>query len=220
MISTVQTGHVGIGIHVGRDHTHLATSGGCAHVFEAESGLFAIEGGTDQSKRRVVEFLAPGELISDRVLGGFGAVRFRAVEAGTLRRYMRTEWLQDAPRDALAGSLEAAAARIVIANAIIGIADIDKRVASFLGAMALRLGAARDPAAHVDVPLSRDDVASHIQINPDTLSRCYSRLRARQLVARSGQSRLVVLDLPTLLAESPIADLIGRTFAPQSRPAG
>ncbi len=137
-----------------------------------------------------------------------------------MRRYLRTEWLQDASRDALAGSLEAAAARIVIANAIIGIADIDQRVASFLGAISLRLAAARNPAAPVDVPLSRDDVASHIQINPDTLSRCYSRLRARQLVTRSGQSRLVVLDLPALLAASPIADLIERTFAPAMRPAG
>lgn len=211
MSSTLSSGRTGTSIAVGREHTHVATSGGSPHVFEAESGFFVIEGASDGARRRVVEFLAPGELISDRILDGFGAVRFRAVEAGILRRHMRTDWLQNASRGALAESLEAAAARVVIANAILAVSDIDARVASFLGAIALRLsGGSR--SAPAEVPLSRDDVASHIQINPDTLSRCYSRLRAKDLITRSHHNRLVVRDSTAILALSPIAAVIGRTY--------
>lgn len=180
-------------------------------MFEAESGFFVIEGAVDAARRRVVEFLAPGELISDRILDGFGAVRFRAVEAGVLRRHMRNDWLQSSTRGALAESLEAAAARVVIANAIMAVPDIDARVASFLGAIALRLSDGR-PSTPTEIPLSRDDVASHIQINPDTLSRCYSRLRAKDLITRTHHNRLVVKEAAVVLALSPIAAVIARTY--------
>ena len=56
-----------------------------------------------------------------------------------------------------------------------------------------------------DLPFNRKDIADYLGLNPDTLSRIMSRLKAAGLIAHSERNRAVVRDFPALAARSPAA---------------
>jgi CRP-like cAMP-binding protein len=102
--------------------------------------------------------------------------------------------------------------RTGLCGIIAGLSDIDARVASFLAAYAIRSGRAETAHAGTEIPLAREDVADHLLVNPDTLSRAYTRLRDLGVLGRSASSRPLILNWEGLLARTPIADLLVKTL--------
>ena len=76
-------------------------------------------------------------------------------------------------------------------------ATAEQRVASALLALAERLGVERDDALLIDVPLSREDLASLAGCAPETASRVLARLRREGLVD-SGRRWVAIRDLDGL----------------------
>ncbi|QPQ55860.1 helix-turn-helix domain-containing protein [Allosphingosinicella flava] len=74
-----------------------------------------------------------------------------------------------------------------------------ERVAAFLLAAALRLGATKG----VPLPMSRNDIADHLGLTIHTVSRTISDLARRQLIALEGPQRFRILD------EAGLRDLAG-----------
>ncbi|MGC5340792.1 helix-turn-helix domain-containing protein, partial [Escherichia coli] len=79
----------------------------------------------------------------------------------------------------------------------------DERVAGFLLETARR--------AHkngngdlIDMPVSRTDLAHHLALNPDTLSRVVSRFNAQGLIAMPSRRSFRILDAAGLAEVSPI----------------
>ncbi|PPD29068.1 MAG: hypothetical protein CTY20_07515 [Hyphomicrobium sp.] len=55
-----------------------------------------------------------------------------------------------------------------------------------------------------DPPLSRDDIADYLALDPDTLSRLFSRLKAKRMIATS-QGRATAADWEALCRLSPLS---------------
>ena len=79
----------------------------------------------------------------------------------------------------------------------------EQRVASFFIDVAHRLGRQTGNTIAVDLPYSRSDIANYLALNPDTLSRIFSRLKSLGLIALSGRRNLEILDLAGLMQRTP-----------------
>jgi CRP/FNR family transcriptional regulator len=88
-----------------------------------------------------------------------------------------------------------------------GSTDADQRLASLLLSY-YRRRQTDDAGSIVELAIAREDVASYLHINPDTLSRCYSRLRELGVVGRGHRQRLVIRDPARLASLTPLAALI------------
>ncbi|MEQ1695927.1 MAG: Crp/Fnr family transcriptional regulator [Hyphomicrobiaceae bacterium] len=82
----------------------------------------------------------------------------------------------------------------------------EERVASFFVEMAYRMGRRHGSIVTVEIPFSRSDIASFLALNPDTLSRIFSRLKSLGLVKTAGRRSIEILDLQGLAKMFP-ADL-------------
>jgi DNA-binding transcriptional regulator YhcF (GntR family) len=72
--------------------------------------------------------------------------------------------------------------------------------------LALRTGeSSPGGGAAFDLPFNRKDIADYLGLNPDTLSRIMSRLKAAGLISQSERHRAVVHDFGALAARSPAA---------------
>lgn len=202
------TAITGMSIALPRDRAILVTKDGGDFVFVPQQGLIALECRNANSRRRILDFLVPGDRLSSRTLTGFERVRLCAVETSAVFRYPRAAWLGSMDSDALQSAAEVAAARTYLNNAIVGLADIDARVVSFMMALLLRQKIAAKNASHLEISISREDVADHILVNPDTLSRSYSRLRELEIIERNQRNILIVRDWDRLASMSPLADVI------------
>lgn len=75
-----------------------------------------------------------------------------------------------------------------------------ERLASFLVAMAERLGQAGGAGGLLPLPMSRRDIADSLGITIETVSRQLTVLRTRQVIETAGRSHIRILDWPALVA--------------------
>lgn len=195
-------------ISLTRNRSHVLTADGGKFVFTVSRGLVAVEVQVSHTRRRVMDFLLAGDVLTTGMLQGFGTVRLRAIDDAALVRQPWHVWAAGSAAPALLASLEASARRAHVANAIIGQADVDARVASFLLALATRQSETANPGASFELTMPREDVADYILVNPDTLSRSYSRLREMEIVGRNVRNHITILSWSRLEEMSPLADLI------------
>jgi CRP/FNR family transcriptional regulator len=109
-----------------------------------------------------------------------------------------------APLD-LAAATARLAARAGLHTIAIGRLTGEERMATLLLEMALYLGRPTPGGHSFEIPLSRNDMADYMALNPDTWSRLVSRLRASGLVSMPSRSRANVRELAALEAMTPLA---------------
>lgn len=173
-------------------------------VYEVVEGVVRLCRLLPDGRRAIVGFAWPGDL-----LGLDPGRRHRctaeAVAASSLRSCPRTALEATAGRSAeLRGriadqvwrDLEAAQARLVQ----LGRMSALERVASFLLVLARRGRRAGHPAAaRFDLPMGRLDLADHLGLTVETVSRAMTRLRRDGLIALPSPQAVVILR-PTALA--------------------
>lgn len=193
-----------------RDSLLLAPeSGGFAYLVEA--GLLAIELQLPDVGKHLAGFLMPRDVFSDRVLPSGIAANLRAITDCSIQRQPHETWIGADAIGAYA-KLEEASQRWHAFGAICGMADIDARVASLFHMYLVRAGARAGGGKKHELPFSREDVASAMHINPDTLSRTYGRLRDKGLIAKGPGSRPIIVDSEGIAALSPLAGMIEDVF--------
>lgn len=99
-------------------------------------------------------------------------------------------------------------ARLAMHMATVGSLTGEERAASFLVDLALRVGYPVAGGIAVDLALSRSDIAEHLSLNADTLSRIMSRLKSRNLFALAGRGRAIIKDFSALCALTPLASAL------------
>jgi CRP/FNR family transcriptional regulator len=99
-------------------------------------------------------------------------------------------------------------ARRAIHAVMLGQFDCEQRVATFLVELALRIGTQLPGGVAFDIPLARTDAAFYLGLNPDTLSRVMSRLRAKGIFSREGRSQITLRDFRALAALTPAAQAL------------
>ena len=111
-------------------------------------------------------------------------------------------------------------ARSAIHTVMLGQFDCEQRVATFLVELALRTGTQLPGGIAFDVPLARTDAAFYLGLNPDTLSRVMSRLRAKGIFSRDGRSQILLRDFDALAALTPAAQALAEMHSDRGALAG
>lgn len=73
-----------------------------------------------------------------------------------------------------------------------------ERMADFLLTLAARQARSGRPGPSIDLPMPRADIADHLGLTVETVSRCLTALRNGGMIALPGTYRVDILDLPRL----------------------
>jgi len=174
-------------------------------------GLLALQ--TATPRRQIVGFWHPGDVLETAnlpALPGLAVSATAPAEVWRLRPQALESILTERP-DLLRLLLRLSAIalkQLLVSNAMVGKLSGEERVASFLLTMAMRHGRFGSNRAEIDLPLSRADMADHLGLNADTLSRIMSALRTAGIIEPLGRHRLVVRDWRGLRDRSPLADAL------------
>ncbi len=192
-------------------HQMLFQEGDAAdHVYTVTAGQVSLARSLPDGRRQIVDFAGPGDFLG-LSLGSEEPAHYRlSAEALTntrvckLPRMAFNRLMQDEP--ALGRrALDFAARRIRAAQEqqlSLGRKTAAERVASFLVDMAERNVARGIPASPLSLPMTRTDIADHLGLTLETVSRAFSRLRKLGLIKLEGADRVAIPDLPALAAEA------------------
>ncbi len=81
----------------------------------------------------------------------------------------------------------------------------EERVASLLIEFALRLGDKTHSGTAFDIPLSRSQMADYLALNPDTMSRIMSGMKAKGIFTQLSRGRTIVQNIDSLFAMCPLS---------------
>jgi CRP/FNR family transcriptional regulator len=145
-----------------------------------------------QGRRHVGEFMLPGDFIGLE-MGERWNFTVEAVSDATLMRYPRLrvgQLLQQQPRlgkrllDLIGRELSAAQTQMLM----LGRKTAVERLASFLLTMSVRTG----KADRVWLPMTRHDIADHLGLTIETVSRVFSLLKSRGVIQLKTSSEVVL----------------------------
>jgi CRP-like cAMP-binding protein len=166
-------------------------------------------------QRSILDFLMPGDVVPHLVWPLPRAVSFRAISRTTLLRIESTAVPADYRYDfgeLQIEQIQRQLARLGVNQMIIGQLDAETRVASFLLVLAMRSGGRVSDGQFLALPMCRDDIANHLSINRDTLSRIMMRFEARGLIERMNRHMICIVDAKKLSSFTPMAPLLVSIF--------
>lgn len=172
------------------------------------SGTVALE--TSTPARHIVGFWHPNDLLETAQIPALPDLAIRAIEASELWRLRQkaSKPLFTELADTRAAHQKAFAAtlkRMMVANTMLGRLDGEARVVSFLASTAVRLGQVAGNRVTMRIPMSRADIADHLGLNPDTLSRIMTSLKSAGLIESQGRYGLTIRDWRGLRSRTPLA---------------
>lgn len=179
-------------------------------VFIVRSGVLMLELALPAGQRQIVGIFYPGDLLRSSFAPPHTGAAFVTAAPGEVWRLRLTglETLaagDPAVRRYLDEAVSTRIARQALHAVTLGQFDCEQKVATLLLEFALRIGTRSGGGAVFELPFDRQHIADFLGLNPDTLSRIMSRFTAGGLIARSQRNRVVVRDLSTLAARSPVA---------------
>lgn len=171
------------------------------------TGAISLERVLRDGRRQVVGFMFRGDILTAseyepglRVSALTDGVMYHldsaVVERCRARRADGRHW-----RTALIGAHLAEATTQAM---MLGQLTARERVASFLMCIALRIGAAGTGGILIELPMSREHIADHLGLKPETVSRQLSDFRREGLIRLPKPSKVEITDRGGLAAMSPL----------------
>lgn len=181
------------------------------------NGSLFLQSSLPERRSAIVATYYAGDLYAPAAHGRAPGEALISAEAATVIRFNPEVFAARATSDAAVASyyersLQVRAARVEAHAIVVGRLTGEERVAAYLIEACRMRGDMRDNAVHVELPFSRDEVADYLALNPDSLSRLLSRLKAEGLVTFLGHRRVIVADWEKLLRRCPVADLLLAVF--------
>lgn len=183
-----------------------------------ESGCLTLDAVLPENRRQVALILYAGDMISKSAAPPVAQVGLTAMLPSMVARLRFDIGEPQKAADGNAGRLGQAldvatatarlAARSALHTIAIGRLTGEERIATLFLELALYLGKPTPGGCSFEIPLSRNDMADYMALNPDTLSRHVSRLRSTGVVAMPTRSRATVKDLVALEALTPLAQAL------------
>jgi CRP-like cAMP-binding protein len=182
-------------------------------VYMVRTGLLVLQAQPPGARRQLLALLYPGDIFRGAYCPPLPNVSLNVATAAELWRLPAAAFESVVESDAAVGAALARQladqnGRTLLHMSNLGGLNGEQRVASFLIELALRLGTPGGSGISFDLPLSRTDIADHLALNADTLSRIMSRLKTRGLVAQTGRTRAVIPDWTRLCELTPVADTV------------
>lgn len=166
------------------------------HVFEVVEGVLRIVHAFSDGRRVVAGFLFARDLVGVSVRECYPYT----VEAVVPIKVRRLSWgrfedeITEAPglRDQLVAHLRDEMASVHSQVVRLAHGNAEERLCGFLMSMARRMNGDRWPAVIVDLPMSRLDIADHLGLTIETVSRAMTRLRQQGVVSKIGRYAVAV----------------------------
>jgi Crp-like helix-turn-helix domain len=195
----------------------------CSETFvQVQAGVLALEAVPAGGRRQILDFLMPGDGIPASLSVTFPGFFLRALTNVSLelRLYVASNataegWLETSD---VVRKLRLHLMRRTLHQIIIGQLDSESRVSSFLLMLALRYRQCLGTNLLLPLPMSRDDIADYLVMNPDTLSRIMMRFETLRIIRRLNRHSLNLIDDQKLAQLSPIRALLLGTLGASSRP--
>jgi CRP/FNR family transcriptional regulator len=195
-------------------------------LVQVHDGILALEAVPAGGRRQILDFLMPGDAIPASVGVTVPGFFLRALTRASVERRSPTgtdgtpeSWLE---ASAMLPKLRSHLMRRNLHQIMIGQLDTESRVSSFLLMLALRCCRVLGSNLLLPVPMSRNDIADYLAMNPDTLSRIMMRLEALRIIRRLDRHSLSLIDDHRLGQLSPIRALLlttlGSAMAGELRP--
>ena len=201
---TQSLGHHGTGHIMGMSSLHTKAAGETLFaegheadsVYEVVRGMVRLYKLLADGRRLITGFLSAGQLL-DLAPEGIWAYTGEAITEVTVCRYKRTVFerlIDEVPGfarrllSATSNELRTAQERMLL----LGRKGAAEKVASFLLMMADQQGG--DGAEHVNIPMSRNDIADYLGLTIETVSRTLTRLKQDGLIALPKSVRIEIRD--------------------------
>lgn len=180
------------------------------HIFLVMTGVLMVEARLPDRDRQVLEILYPGDAYHTQDAPGLLSAALIAATPAEVQRY-RPEALEAMERGnpdfrrRIDNAMTHRSARRTLHLASMSGASGDERLADFLIEIGLHLGRQVPGGGRsFDMPLNREEIADYLALNPDTLSRIFSRLKSAALISIS-RGRATVPDWSALMKLAPLA---------------
>ena len=190
-------GLVGIGITTQAipGQTIVLEGDPCSHCFRVLTGAVRLYKGTADGRRQLIDFLVAGDCFG--LLGGHFTYSVEAITRTTLSKTPRATLAaavrqQPEMADRL---IELAAAKLARAHEhmlLLGRKNAQEKVASLLLKLARRIGT-DEARPSFRLPISRQEMADHLGLTIETVSRTMTRLREEGLIALPTPHDVVLL---------------------------
>lgn len=178
------------------------------HVFLIATGVVMLEARVAGQQKRVLEILFAGDVFSTVETPRLPDTALVAATPAELLRYRAN--LLEAARDTdaqlvqdLSSALSHRSARRTLHIASLGELDAEGRLADALVEIGLHIGQSTAAGLAFELPFSREQIASYLALNPDTLSRLFTRLKSRGVIA-VAQRHIVIREWDQLCALGPL----------------
>ncbi len=176
---------------------------GVDHWYRVVSGVARRYSIRADGRRQIVDLLLPDDVFG---FGRGGKHRFSveaAIDDTVVARYPRTRLEMLASSDVrVAQRLQEASteamARLQTLILTLGRTTAEAKVGCFLLRLAERLSA--DPTETLLLPISREDIADHLALTIETVSRSLTQLNRRGIIRLFGTRRIKIVDRETLEA--------------------
>src|SRR5262245_5323154 len=174
-------------------------------------GVLALEVVPRRGRRQILDFLMPGDTIPASVSVTSAGFFLRALTDAALEQRSVDDNEEAQGRlepSTMICAFQAHLMRRNLHQTMIGQLNSEYRVSSFLLMLALRCCHALRPNLFLSMPMSRNDIADYLAMNPDTLSRIMVQLETLQIIRRLNRHSLHLIDDYKLLQLSPINTLL------------
>jgi CRP/FNR family transcriptional regulator len=193
-------------------------------LYLIRKGIFLARAPIPHARHQILGLLYPGDFVRASALPPLDGVEITAAseigEVWRLRWSVVKDLLEERSDLArlISDRLSDQAARTTLHNAVIAGLTGDERVAALLLELALRTGRETPAGLLFEMPLSRVDIAEHLALNADTVSRIVSRMRSKGLFAAAGRSRLLCPRFDDLARACPLTSAIARMHGGAAMP--
>ncbi|ALG74706.1 Crp/Fnr family transcriptional regulator [Azospirillum thiophilum] len=186
-----------------RDMTVFSEGDAAGSVFRVQSGMVRLHKMLPDGRRQIIGFLHAGDMMGLAFAAQY-LYTAEAVTATTIQRIPRLELdvLLDAQPALARKLLSATTSELMAAQdqmVLLGRKTAAEKVASFLLRLCDRKGGDRT----IDLPMGRSDIADHLGLTTETVSRTFTKLKSARLI------RILVGGKLELLDHDALADLAG-----------
>lgn len=176
-------------------------------LLHVERGCIVMQAPTDDGRRRIALVLFPGDVVCREVAPPLPGIALTAATAATVTRSSRS-----ASDGSIASIFARLASRAALHAIVLNELNAEQKLATFLVEMALRFGTRTPAGCSFELPLSRSDIAHYLALNPDTMSRLSSRLRANGLIMAPTKGWTTLPHFEALAALTPLAGTLRRLW--------
>jgi len=187
-------------VRFAKNETIFSEGDPAGHAYKVISGMVRLCKHTQDGRRQIADFLVPGAIfgIIDRGEYGFSA---EAVSDVVLVSYPRTQIDRlSATKSGVIDHIFAALTEQFMTMqrhlVVLGCQNAKERVASFLLLLADRSRTL--PGDRLDLPMGRQDIASHLGLTIETVCRAIAELKREGIVVVPSMNQIILKDAAAL----------------------